>query len=95
MGLFWLLVLVPLFRYSVVVRTRNILKGATIMTKKICDIQELSSYLKISVSEIRKLVRSKRIPHFRIGNRLKFDLVKINSWVEDLEAQEGKNLLFF
>ena len=65
------------------------------MTKKICDIQELSSYLKISVSEIRKLVRSKRIPHFRIGNRLKFDLVKINSWVEELEAQEGKNLLFF
>ena len=41
------------------------------MTKEICDIQELSSYLKVSVSEIRKLVRSKRIPHFRIGNRLK------------------------
>ncbi len=65
------------------------------MSKKICDIQELSEYLKVSVSEIRKLVRSKRIPHFRIGNRLKFDLNKINSWLDDLEAQESKKVLFF
>ena len=60
------------------------------MTKEICDIKELSEYLKISVSEIRKLVRAKRIPHFRLGNRIKFDLKKINSWLDDLEAEESK-----
>lgn len=65
------------------------------MTKEICDIKELSNYLKISIPEIRKLVRSKQIPHFRIGNRIKFDLKKINNWVDDLEAQEGKNIAFF
>lgn len=65
------------------------------MTKEICDIQTLSSYLKVSVSEIRKLVRSKRIPHFRIGNRLKFDLKKINSWLDDLEAENSKKYLLF
>lgn len=65
------------------------------MTKEICDIQELSSYLKVSVSEIRKLVRSKRIPHFRIGNRLKFDLKKINSWLDDLEAENTKKHILF
>lgn len=65
------------------------------MTKEICDIQELSGYLKVSVSEIRKLVRSKRIPHFRIGNRLKFDLKKINNWLEDLEAESSKKNFIF
>lgn len=65
------------------------------MEKTIYDLKELSNYLKVSVSEIRKLVRSKRIPHFRIGNRIKFDLNKINKWLENLEEQEGKNLLFY
>ena len=63
------------------------------MTKEICDIKELSEYLKISVSEIRKLVRTKRIPHFRLGNRIKFDLKKINSWLDDLEAEESKKYI--
>ena len=63
------------------------------MTKEICDIKEFSEYLKISVSEIRKLVRAKRIPHFRLGNRIKFDLKKINSWLDDLEAEESKKYI--
>jgi len=58
------------------------------MTKEICDIQTLSTYLDISISEIRKLVREKRIPHFRIGNRLKFDLKKINTWIDEKEKKE-------
>lgn len=64
------------------------------MTKEICDIQELSGYLKVSVSEIRKLVREKRVPFFRVGNRLRFDLKKINNWLERLEEIEVKNSLF-
>lgn len=64
------------------------------MTKEICDIQELSNYLKVSVSEIRKLVREKRVPFFRVGNRLRFDLKKINSWIEELQENEQKYSLF-
>ena len=62
--------------------------------KEILDLKELSSYLKISVSEIRKLVWQKRIPHFRIGNRIKFDLQHINLWIENLEEKESKHTLF-
>ena len=65
-----------------------------IMMKEIYDIQELSSYLKVSVSEIRKLVREKRIPFFRVGNRLRFDLKKVNSWIEELQENEQKYSLF-
>ena len=62
--------------------------------KAICDIQELSSYLKVSVSEVRKLVREKKIPFFRVGNRLRFDLKNINSWLENLEEENTKKCLF-
>ena len=65
------------------------------MTKEICDIQDLSSYLKVSVSEVRKLVRENKIPFFRIGNRLRFDLKNINNWLEKLEEKESKTSLFY
>lgn len=65
------------------------------MTKEICDIQDLSSYLKVSVSEVRKLVREKKIPFFRVGNRLRFDLKSINTWLEKLEEENAKKSLFY
>ncbi len=65
------------------------------MTKEICDIQDLSSYLKVSVSEVRKLVREKKIPFFRVGNRLRFDLKSINTWLEKLQEKESKTSLFY
>lgn len=65
------------------------------MTKDICNIKDLSSYLKISISEIRKLVKQKRIPNFRLGNRIMFDLVEVNKWVEKLAEQESISSIFY
>ena len=62
--------------------------------KEILDIKQLSNYLQVSISEIRKLVRQSNIPYFRIGNRLKFDLANINLWIEELEEKNKKILLF-
>ena len=59
--------------------------------KEIYDIKELSKYLKISISEIRKMVREKRIPYFRLGNRLKFDLDNINHWIKNFETNKFIN----
>jgi len=64
------------------------------MKKEIMTIKELSSYLNISISGIRKLVRYRNIPFFRIGNRIYFNLNKINNWIETKEKQEEKTILF-
>ncbi len=65
------------------------------MSKDICNINDLSSYLKISKSGIRKLVREKKIPNFRLGNRIMFDLVEVNKWIEKLTKQESISSIFY
>lgn len=62
--------------------------------KEIYNIKELSSYLKISPSEIRKLVRQNQIPYFRVGNRIKFEKQSINEWIENLEKDNSRNSVF-
>ena len=65
------------------------------MTKELCDIKELSKYLKVSIPEIRKLVREKKIPNLRIGKMIKFDLVSINKWLEKLEEEQARKSVFY
>lgn len=64
------------------------------MQKNICNVKELSNYLQISIPQIRKLVREKKIPYFRVGNRIKFDQNEINKWIEKLQEKETKKSLF-
>lgn len=65
------------------------------MTKQICNVDELSNYLQLSVSGVRKLVREKKIPFFRVGNRIRFDLTTINLWLEKLEKSESQKSVFY
>lgn len=60
------------------------------MTKEICGVNELATYLGISVSGVRKLVREKRIPYFKVLSCIKFDLKEINEWLEKSEKEESK-----
>ena len=60
------------------------------MTKEICGVNELATYLGISVSGVRKLVREKRIPYFKVLSCIKSDLKEINEWLEKSEKEESK-----
>ncbi len=62
--------------------------------KNLCGIKEVSNYLDLSESMIRKMVREKTIPFFRIGNKLKFDLIEINNWLDNLKKRECERLWF-
>ena len=48
------------------------------MEKEICGIKEIAKYLNISESGVRKLVREKRIPYFKVLSCIKFDINEIN-----------------
>ena len=64
------------------------------MKKELINIKELANYLDVSVPFIRKLIYSKRIPYYKIGNRIKFDKTEINKWVEIYRKTERQNALY-
>lgn len=73
----------------------------SIITSKIMDIEQLSSYLGLSKSHIYKLTSSHTIPHSKRGKRLYFDKETINTWVlenkiwtqDDIEKQAADYLI--
>ena len=53
---------------------------------EVFTIKQLIEYLKCSESTIRKLVRSKAIPYFRVGNKIYFSKRAIDLWVRQQEV---------
>lgn len=54
--------------------------------REVMNIKELSKYLKCSTSFIRKLQREKKIPYFRVANKILFDKDKIDHWLSESEV---------
>ncbi len=52
---------------------------------EVFNIKEVSEYLHCSISETRNLVRDKKIPFYRIGNRLFFKKSSIDLWINNKE----------
>jgi excisionase family DNA binding protein len=46
-------------------------------------IEELAEHLQLSVSTLRKWVMMKKIPFEKMGDAVRFDMDKINPWVEE------------
>ena len=65
------------------------------LTKQMCDLKTISEYLDLSIPYIRKLVRARLIPHYRFGNRLKFDKNEIDEWIEIHRQEQRKSVLLF
>ncbi len=42
-------------------------------------MRELSDYLNVSRNTLRKLVSSGQVPHFRVGNQYRFDVVAVRN----------------
>ena len=53
------------------------------------SVREAALYLGVSERTIRNLVYERRIPHYRIGQRIVFRLVAIDRWSEDKEKREA------
>ena len=53
------------------------------MNSNMFDVIQLSGYLNISTSLIRKLVRKKEIPFNRIGVKLLFQKNEIDKWLKE------------
>ena len=48
---------------------------------EILDVKELTKYLHCSDSTVRKLIKRREIPNFRIANRIYFKKTLIENWI--------------
>ena len=51
--------------------------------EELMTIEELSDFLKISKSGIYNLIYRKKIPHVKIGQRVRFQRKTIEKWLEN------------
>ena len=49
---------------------------------EVFDVKELTRYLRCSDSTVRKLIKNKEIPNFRIANRIYFKKALIDMWIQ-------------
>lgn len=53
------------------------------MERMVFNVKEVTKYLSVSESTVRKLVREKKIPHFRILSKILFDKELIDKWINN------------
>lgn len=51
--------------------------------EEIYDVKELTRYLRCSDSTVRKLIKNREIPNFRIANRIYFKKALIDIWIQN------------
>lgn len=47
------------------------------------DVKDLAEYLHCSESTVRKLIRNKEIPYFRVAYRIYFKRALIDAWIQN------------
>lgn len=50
---------------------------------EVMNLKEVSNYLKVSSSTIRRLISKKEIPFYKVSSQYFFNKVSINEWVEN------------
>ena len=61
--------------------------------KIVFNVSDVCKYLHTSQSSIRKLVRTKQIPHYRILSRIFFDKETIDIWIKNQQLNNLTNCL--
>ena len=51
--------------------------------EEVFNFKELTNYLRCSDSTVRKLIKNKQIPNFRIANRIYFKKALIDIWIQN------------
>ncbi len=61
------------------------------MDKRLIDINELSEYIGMSRNTIYSWVSQRKIPFVKCGRLTKFDLQRIDEWIEENSSEAIEN----
>ena len=65
-------------------------KPDTISERVIMNVPDVADFLRVSESTIRKLVKEKRIPYFKLEGRYLFYRGALEKWANDLTIEPEK-----
>ena len=54
---------------------------STTAVRKVIDIDEAAQYTGLAKHTIYKMVSQRRIPHIKLGSRVKFSLEQLDKWI--------------
>jgi excisionase family DNA binding protein len=61
--------------------------------RRLLDIHEVSEYIGVAVPTLYAMVSQRRIPFVKVGRLTKFDLKKIDGWIENNSVMPIKQLM--
>jgi len=62
---------------------QNILSDGRVMNKRLININELSELIGLSVNTLYSWVSQQRIPYYKIGSTVRFDISEIGEWLKN------------
>jgi excisionase family DNA binding protein len=57
------------------------------MDSKFFNIQELSEYLGVTINTLYSWVSQKKVPYVKVGRLVRFDVKKIDEWLESRSVE--------
>ena len=55
--------------------------------RRFTDVDGVARYVDVSVHFVRRLVLERRIPHYKVGGLLRFDLAEVDAWMATLQRE--------
>lgn len=53
-------------------------------TRRYTDIEGIAEHLALTVRHVRRMVLERRIPHRKVGGRLRFDIDEVDEWMDSM-----------
>ncbi len=66
---------------------RGLIEEAKAGRERLKSVPEIAEYLQVSRGTIYRLVNEGRIPHYKIGSAVRFDVNKVKKWLEKAEVR--------
>ena len=57
------------------------INGEPVGTEPLATISEVAEYLSLTVRAMRGLIERGRIPHYKIGRKLRFRMSEVDAWI--------------
>lgn len=53
------------------------------LTKEVMTVRDVAEYLQISEASVRRMLKAKKLPGFKIGQQWRFRKITVDKWMDE------------